>query len=65
MAIDTEGKAASAKCTPLQCLDCSALMATVGGRCKNYPDGIPEEKRSCLCLQHEYRLKMVKTYRIR
>lgn len=67
MAVGIGGEAVIVTGTPLQCLDCSALVnsGNKDARCRNYPDGIPAEKRKCLCLHHEYRLKSLKSYRIR
>lgn len=61
MAFRTGGNVSATISTPLQCLDCAQLMSsgTYGvGRCRNHPEGIPQDKRSCLCLQHEYRLRL-------
>lgn len=67
MSIGLGGEVVVPAATPLQCLDCSALMhsGNKDAKCRNFPEGIPSEKQTCLCLHHEYKLKSLKSYRIR
>ncbi len=67
MSIGLGGEVVVTAGTPLQCLDCSALMNSGASeaKCRNFPEGIPGDKQNCLCLHHEYRLKALKSFRIR